>query len=846
MSAKKKARKQCWNKLENGCYILQSSKLEESSLSIDDGIDTAPYVFNNRFRGEIVIKKPKVEKISDTLCNIIEIHPNTMKLCGMKIGGPVVLSSLDSTFAARVWPNVSLLLDKVAISSKETSLPGFQVGKCIHVIFPVSVSTATLIELSPLMPNEESNYLDSLLTKNHFLKYLIHFLDMSYVVEGQNINVSYFGKFFTLCLNSITPKENETEKLQTSENSISHEINRSISENFNGLSLGKSTRLDLFVTSSTPVKPILNSSQKESTFNNSFVSDCHFSKLNRIFLLTSNTKVVVKYDPPNKNSKNKSLDQSRELPLVTFKDIGGLNEQIQMLCDNVIDPIKNSTLLEVIGMKPMHGLLLYGPPGTGKSLIAKAVANESGCSVLTITGSLVMSKFLGESEAKLRAIFEQAIQQSPCVIMIDEIDSLCPRRDTTRTDAEKRLVNALAAMLDQLNDDSSDVIVVGTTNRIEAIDPALRRSGRFDLELEITIPTASERAEILGKLLSKFTSNVTKSDVDIIADKCHGYVGADLLAICKSAGFNAVKRVNQGHGVNQITVEDLEYGLKQVPPSVMKELTVEVPKVLWKDIGGNAAVKKKIKQAVEWPLKNPEAFIRMGIDPPRGVLLYGPPGCSKTLTAKALATESGLNFISIKGPELFSKYVGDSEKAIRKTFSKARSAAPSIVFIDELDALAIERGTGNTVADRVLATLLTEMDGVEYRKDVIVVAATNRPDMIDKAFLRPGRIDRILYVPLPDSTSRKEIFEINFRKMPIGYDVDLDTLVEETLNYSGAEICAICREAAMDALANDYEASAISKKNFETAFNSVLPQTSSEITNMYEKYEKTLQSRIKI
>uniref|UniRef100_H2ZNI4 AAA+ ATPase domain-containing protein n=1 Tax=Ciona savignyi TaxID=51511 RepID=H2ZNI4_CIOSA len=524
-------------------------------------------------------------------------------------------------------------------------------------------------------------------------------------------------------------------------------------------------------------------------------------------------------------------------------DIGGLHKQKEILTDVVIYPMKHPRQFLTAGVKPVRGVLLCGPPGTGKSMLAKSVAGELNASMVVVRGTEIMSRYFGESEKQLLSVFNEARKRSPCIVVMDDVESLCPRRDSTRTDVEKRLVASFISILDgmeMLNSWTEEVVVIATTNRLEAVDPALRRSGRFDREVDVGIPSSSDRAEILGKLLEGMQHNISASEMDKLADQAHGYVGADLHAVCGEAGLSAVKHCAEDGDVI-ITADDVAHGLKQVPPSAMRELIVQVPKVKWSDIGGNSFVKKKLKHAIEWPLKNPAAFQRLGIDPPRGVLMYGPPGCSKTLTAKALATESGLNFISIKGPELFSKYVGDSEKSIREIFAKARSAAPAIIFFDELDALAIERGSGNAVADRVLAAMLTEMDGVEQRHDVIVVAATNRPDMIDKALLRPGRIDKIILVPLPDVETRREIFRIQFRKMPIADDVNLDDLVAETERYSGAEICSICREAALEALEEDFDCSHVTRKHFSFAVRSVIPQTSEEKAKMYQEYERTLQ-----
>ena len=846
-TAKKKNRKACWIMIEEGKYTLQdSSSLIPANGSYMENPCLSAFVHGNVFFGEIASKKLKTEKVSEFFSHTIEIHPNTMEICGLSIGGPVILIS-SNAFACRVWPSFQLRLNRIAFPSTNLSDSGFNIGNFAYAVAPTSVIIARSVTLSPVVMKNDHSQLQSLVKASYFTNYLSKYLDKAYVVNGQEIHLCYFGKQFTFQVDSVAGKD---DSLQADDSvSTVSKPNENLTEKIETLSLDHIKQSNSFVASSTPLK---NSSNSFQIFDKSPYKDDmqmlqdDFKSYN-VFLLTGKTEITIKSSLLKDDDAN-NLPKPDASPVITFNDIGGLQKQIETLNDLVIAPIKNPVMFKNIGIQPLHGIILYGASGTGKSLLAKAVANELGGSIRSIAGSQVVSKFFGESETKLRAIFKEALTAAPCLVLIDELDSLCPRRDSTRTDAEKRLVAAFTSVLDDLNSSDFDkhVVVIGTTNRIDAIDPALRRSGRFDREVEVTIPSSTERAEILQKLLSKFSHNLTFEDMQEIAEKCHGYVGADLLAVCKEAGLNALKEGQQSGDDNVvITVSNLEYGLKQVSPSAMRELIVQVPKVFWKDIGGNMAVKQKLKHTVEWPLKNPEAFARLGIEPPRGVLLYGPPGCSKTLTAKALATESGLNFISIKGPELFSKYVGDSERAIRKIFSKARSAAPSIVFIDELDALAIERGGGSTVADRVLTTLLTEMDGVENRNDVIVIAATNRPDMIDKAFLRPGRIDRILHVPLPDPTTRRDVFEINFRKMPIDKNVDINMLVEQTESFSGAEICALCREAALAALDTNLEAAFISTEHFASAFKSVIPQTSDEMTKLYEKYEQTLQSRIK-
>lgn len=513
------------------------------------------------------------------------------------------------------------------------------------------------------------------------------------------------------------------------------------------------------------------------------------------------------------------------------------------------------------GIPPPRGVLLHGPSGTGKTLIAQAVAAESGAHFICLNGPDVLSRYYGETEARLRDIFREARERAPSIIFVDELDALCPKRDKVQNEFEKRVVATLLTLMDgadTVNFPSSYVMFLAATNRPDALDPALRRPGRLDREIEIGIPNASDREDILRTLLRNVPHSFTEDDLKSFAEMAHGYVGADLTAVCNEAGLMSFKRClaeqkRLSSGDDQIqeeklkerlwvTREDIMAAFRQVRPSAMREVSIDVPKVRWDDIGGNAVIKQKLKQAVEWPLKHPEAFQRLGIRPPRGILMYGPPGCSKTLVARALATESGLNFLAVKGPELFSKWVGESERAVRQVFQKARAAAPSIVFFDEIDALAARRGSGgddsgSNVSDRVLTQLLTELDGVETLKDVILVAATNRPDMIDKALLRPGRIDRIVYVPLPDKNAREEIFKIHLAKTPLGGDVAIRDLAEKTDMFSGAEIAALCREAALTALQENIESQEVLGKHFDKAFMAVKPRTSRELIELYRKYQ---------
>ncbi|XP_041696710.2 ATPase family protein 2 homolog isoform X3 [Coregonus clupeaformis] len=569
------------------------------------------------------------------------------------------------------------------------------------------------------------------------------------------------------------------------------------------------------------------------------------------YCLSFSTK--VKFRDRHKEAQEKQMeDKAAQRSKVTYSMIGGLSSQLNVIRETIELPLKHPELFSNYGITPPRGVLLYGPPGTGKTMIGRAIANEVGAHMTVINGPEIMSKFYGETEARLRQIFTEASQRQPAIIFIDELDALCPKREGAQNEVEKRVVASLLTLMDGIGSEghSGQLLVLGATNRPHALDPALRRPGRFDKELEVGVPSAAERADILRKLLTSVPCRVTPDEVNQLADAAHGYVGADLAAVCKEAGLHALRRALvsgsqpsdfQLMGTVTVTLQDLQWAMSEVKPSAMREVAIDIPKVRWSDVGGMEQVKLKLKQAVEWPLRHPEAFTRMGIQPPKGVLLYGPPGCSKTMIAKALANESGLNFLAIKGPELLSKYVGESERAVREVFRKARAVAPSIVFFDEIDALAGERGSSSGsggVGDRVLAQLLTEMDGIEQLRDVTVLAATNRPDMIDKALMRPGRLDRIVYVPLPDGPTRREIFMLQLRNMPVDQDMCLDDLVTRTEKYSGAEITAVCREAALLALQEDIKAQLIMARHFESALNAVKPRVPDSLIQLYINYQQ--------
>jgi len=557
-----------------------------------------------------------------------------------------------------------------------------------------------------------------------------------------------------------------------------------------------------------------------------------------IVVITSRTNVQVLSEP---------VPEKTGLLRVTYEDIGGLKEAIQKIREMVELPLRHPELFQRLGIEPPKGVLLYGPPGCGKTLLAKAVANESEANFFSINGPEIMSKFYGESEARLREIFQKAQESAPSIIFIDEIDAIAPKREEVTGEVERRVVAQLLALMDGL-ESRGNVIVIGATNRVNALDPALRRPGRFDREIEIGIPDKNGRYEIL-QIHTRGMPLAEDVDLNKLAEITHGYTGADIAALCREAAMKALRRYLPKINLEEPTIppevleemvvnmNDFMQAYREITPTAMREVEVEVPTVHWEDIGGLDDVKQQLRESVEWPLKNPKLFETMGIKPPKGILLYGPPGCGKTLLAKAVATESEANFISIKGPEVFSKWVGESERAIREIFRKARMAAPAVVFFDEIDALVPPRGArfgDSGVSERVISQLLTELDGIETLENVVVLAATNRPDMVDPAVLRPGRFDRLIYVPPPDEKTRLQIFKIHTRKMPLDEDVSLEKLAALTEGYTGADIAAICREAAMNAIRRNPETGGkVKMEDFRKVMETIKPSITPDLDKWY-------------
>lgn len=580
-------------------------------------------------------------------------------------------------------------------------------------------------------------------------------------------------------------------------------------------------------------------------------------------IISQNTEVTVSEETAEAVAAAKEGD----IPSITYEDIGGLRDEVTKVREMIELPLRHPELFRRLGVEAPKGVILHGPPGTGKTLLAKAVANETNANFSTIGGPEIMSKFYGESEERLRNVFQEAQKNAPSIIFIDELDSIAPKREEVSGEVERRIVAQLLSLMDGLKA-RGKVVVIGATNRINAIDPALRRPGRFDREIELGVPNRDGRLDIL-QIHTRGMPLEKDVNLERLADITHGFVGADLQALAKEAAIRALRRILPeidlsaesipADTINKIIVkmQDFIDVVNEMEPSAMREVFVEVPDVKWEDIGGLETIKQELREAVEWPLKYQGMFAYADATPPKGILLYGPPGTGKTLMAKAAANESEANFISIKGPELLSKWVGESEKGVREIFRKARQAAPCIIFFDEIDAIAPARGGdfGNShVTERVISQILTELDGLEVLRNVVVIAATNRPDIIDSALLRPGRFDRLLYVPPPDYESRKQIIRIHTKKKPLADDTNIDSLATKMDSYTGADIAAVASAAVMLALRehiskygepqeaeNHAKELKIHMRHFEEAMKKIRPLSAQEL-DMYktisERFER--------
>ncbi|MHA1757429.1 MAG: CDC48 family AAA ATPase, partial [Promethearchaeota archaeon] len=564
----------------------------------------------------------------------------------------------------------------------------------------------------------------------------------------------------------------------------------------------------------------------------------------KIVRITRQTRIKI-------NKRVAVLNVSGEI--VTYDDVGGLSDEIQRIREMVELPLKHPELFHRLNIDPPKGVLFYGPSGTGKTLMAKAVSQESNAYFISINGPEIMSKFYGASEGRLREIFREAEENAPSIIFIDEIDSIAPKRTETTGEVERRVVSQLLSLLDGLSG-RGEVIVIGATNRLNSLDQALRRPGRFDREIEFGVPNVKGRKEIF-QIHTRGMPLEDDVDLDKYAEITHGFVGADIMAVCREAAMFSLRRILPkinldepipSEIIQELTIknEDFIQAINMIEPSAMREVMIDIPDISWDEVGGLEDIKQELKEAVEWPIKYPKLFERAGIRPLNGILLFGPPGCGKTLLAKAIATESECNFITIKGPEIFSKWVGESEKAIREVFRKARQAAPSIIYFDEIDAISSSRGLtagGSPVYDSIVNQILVEMDGIENRKGIIVIASTNRPDMVDPALLRSGRFDRLIYVKAPDYEARLKILKVHTKNMPLDDDVSLEEIARKTEGYSGADLENLCREAGMNAIREKLEKfEKVKNKHFELALQKIKSTLPAEVIKHYEELAKQI------
>ncbi|XP_057327731.1 ribosome biogenesis protein SPATA5 [Microplitis mediator] len=722
-------------------------------------------------------KEPPKNLTERDLHDLVFMSHSAFELCQIAIGSQVILTFKTDEIVKTAWPTSEKSITSVCLTQKAM--------KISQVSGPVKVKKLH----QPLLAKEIAiEYIkkESRPKLTPELQVMLrNFNGRKVFCVGNRIHIPYYGKNLLFKIVNIIQDRDENSELNDSSSDLANKLdNMSIEES------GSKFFLAEFTTKWTVVNE-------------------------------SDSDLAVK-----ENSK------------ITSADIGGYHKLLDKLRD-IFNLVLNGkkALKSIRGNK---GILLCGAAGVGKSTIANAILSEYHVNIFLLNSRDIHSKYSNEGSQKLVDLFTKAKAQAPSVIFIEDIDTLCPKKGSS--EAEKALLETLIQEIDYLQESNLSTLLLTTSSKLDSIDSLLRRDDRLGYEIEIPTPTPHMRCEILKKLLSKIPNNVTDDELNEIGFVTHGFVATNLRTICSRAAFSANKRhkVSNIDSDGTISASDLYVALTDVKPSAMKDIFVQVPNVKWSDIGGQESLKKELRQAVELPLKHPEAFLRSNIKPSKGVLMYGPPGCSKTMIAKALATESKLNFINIKGPELFSKWVGESERSVREVFRRARQVAPSIVFIDEIDAMGGGRSSdngGNDVQERVLTQLLTELDGVIELENVLLLAATNRPDRLDEALLRPGRFDKTIKVPLPDSQTREEIFKIKFKKMPIDENVVINDLVERTEGYSGAEIQAVCQEAVMSAIDENLDYETITKDHFEYGLKKVKPRTVAKLLKLYDDFE---------
>ncbi|KYN40579.1 Spermatogenesis-associated protein 5 [Trachymyrmex septentrionalis] len=794
MSTKSRKSLSSWQQCDKCQCALTQKDISVHEINCPPSTDNwdYPFVLNGVLYSTIEVFQTQElsKRISEKDANdMVFVSQFTLQLCEIAIGSPTVIATKDEVVVKTAWPTNDKSLTSVSLTKHAIDLNN------LSGLIKICSLTSTVHIAKEIVISQQGKCLSDVSVELDII--LKCFNEHKIFTVGNRISVPYYGKKLVYKIVQIKAEESKRKPTETVD------VN-DLSKPFKDMNL-TSTKVDFYKALYTTKWTIL-----------------------------------------DKDKENVAKERHK------IEDIGGYDALISDIRDIVAIGIGKYKSIERFNI--CKGILLYGPSGVGKSMIANAIISECNVNTFTVYSSDIYSKSVGETEGKLKEVFSKAISSAPSIILFEDVDSLCPKRNNTSTDHEKRVLTQLVTLFDDLQNTSNNVLVMATTAKSDLVDSSLRRPGRLDMDFEIYVPTPDMRKEILMKLLSKIPNTLSCEDIQSISFVTHGFVGADLYGLCSRAIINAVKCCQKNKATFEdepddpnklkVTMTDFHYALTVTKPSAMKEVLVEVPNVRWSDIGGQEDLKLKLKQSVEWPLKHPEAFVRMGITPPRGVLMFGPPGCSKTMIAKALATESKVNFLNIKGPELFSKWVGESEKAVREVFRKARQVAPSIIFIDEIDALGGERGSssggsGSNVQERVLAQLLTELDGVTALGSVTLVAATNRPDKIDKikALLRPGRLDRIIYVGLPDEKTRREIFEIKLRHMNIAKEeVNIVELVSRTKDYTGAEIQALCHEAAMKALEEDINATLVTKEHFDAAFGAITPRTPDSLIKIYEDY----------